>query len=240
MRNRIASRLLAGTLVTVAVSRSLSIVTSQGSVTQSPDWYCLVESVWLRGQTKVCGFWGCNWHTKAGSGSDGQESYWSDSVSQDCRSGPHRYRTETGIGYRVLSGLIATRLHTETGTVGLRPGKADTFEVVISSHEGSFTQAETSYRATALGLGPNRVALGLNDHEAIYISLWKVDADATPMWLSTSDRLQVSDTRCRLGSVMASVVVTDISITLVQGAAEIVLEQPAAGTLIGHVSTLSG
>ena len=83
-----------------------SSVTSQGSVTQSPDWYCLVESVWLRGQTKVCGFWGCNWHTKAGSGSDGQESYWSDSVSQDCRSGTHRYRTETGIGYRVLSGLI--------------------------------------------------------------------------------------------------------------------------------------
>ena len=39
---------------------------------------------------------------------------------------------------------------------------------------------------------------------------------------------------------MASVVVTDVSITLVQGSAEIVLEQPAAGTLIGHVSTLTG
>ena len=81
-------------------------VTSTGTVTQFPKWYCLVDSVWLRGQTKVCGFWGCNWHTKASVGDNGRTSPWSARVSQDCRTGTHRYRTETGIGYRVLTGFL--------------------------------------------------------------------------------------------------------------------------------------
>ena len=55
-----------------------SSVKNTGSVTQTPNWYCLVDQLWLRGQTKVCGFWGCNWHTKASTTHNGRTSNWSD------------------------------------------------------------------------------------------------------------------------------------------------------------------
>lgn len=83
-----------------------SSVESTGSVTQTPNWYCLVDQVWLRGQTKVCGFWGCNWHTKANAAHNGRTSSWSNSVTQSCRGGTHRYRTQTGMSFRTISGHI--------------------------------------------------------------------------------------------------------------------------------------
>lgn len=80
-----------------------SSVNSSGRVVQLPSWYCFVQYVWVRGQTKVCGFWGCNWHTKRYLGDDGRTSDWSGSVSQDCRTGLHRYRTLAGIDFRTVS-----------------------------------------------------------------------------------------------------------------------------------------
>lgn len=78
-------------------------VNGTGRIRQIPNWYCLVDSTWVRGQTKVCGVWGCNWHTKAFTSDRGHTSDWSGSVSQDCRAGRHRYRNRAGIEYRIVS-----------------------------------------------------------------------------------------------------------------------------------------
>ncbi len=102
-----------------------SSVKSTGSVTQTPNSYCLVDQLWLRGQTKVCGFWGCNWHTKASTSSNGRISDWSASVTQDCRGGTHRYRTQTGMSYRTISGHIGIiptySYHTKTHESTIKP-----------------------------------------------------------------------------------------------------------------------
>ncbi len=83
-----------------------SSVKTPGSVTQVPNWYCLVEQIWVTGQTKVCGFWGCDWHTKATNSHSGRTASWSATATQNCRSGTHRYRTRSGISYRHVSGLV--------------------------------------------------------------------------------------------------------------------------------------
>lgn len=105
-----------------------SSVKSTGSVTQTPNWYCLVDQVWLRGQTKVCGFWGCNWHTKASAAHNGRTSSWSNSVTQSCRGGTHRYRTQTGMSFRTIS-----------GHAGILPTYAYHLKIVESAVQPEFT-----------------------------------------------------------------------------------------------------
>ena len=67
---------------------------SNGWLTQSPDVYCFGIEWKIFAQTKVCGFWGCNWHTK---GDKKANPLYSTSIYltayQPCRDGTHTYRT---------------------------------------------------------------------------------------------------------------------------------------------------
>ncbi len=67
--------------------------------TNGSDWYCGVDGLTVRGQTKVCGAWGCSWHTKASAFHNGQTTYWSKTVSQPCRSGTNRYKTRVTVAW---------------------------------------------------------------------------------------------------------------------------------------------
>jgi hypothetical protein len=60
----------------------------------------------VKGQRKVCGFWGCNYETKADSGwvGVGTNSYVERMMSQDCIQGTHRYRTAADYQYYVFNG----------------------------------------------------------------------------------------------------------------------------------------
>ena len=81
-------------------------VSSTGHITQYPSRYCSTDLVWVAGQTKVCRrLLGCSWNTIKSTASDGRDPHWQATVSQECRSGMHRYRTLAGIDYRFVSGV---------------------------------------------------------------------------------------------------------------------------------------
>lgn len=63
---------------------------------QSPNYYC-GSSLRIIAQRKVCGFWGCNYHTGAGNKADSGNVGATGSTTklwaeQGCYSGTHRYR----------------------------------------------------------------------------------------------------------------------------------------------------
>lgn len=71
---------------------------------QSMGWVpCGSQSGGVFGERKVCGVFGCNFQSKAGSfvGLGGQQ-YWSRTVTQACVSGTNRYRTQTQFVYSYI------------------------------------------------------------------------------------------------------------------------------------------
>jgi len=101
---------------------SSNTVTSPGTVNQSPDWHCLVHQVYVRQQSKHCGFWGCNWHTGAASFGNGRTTSWSATPARTCRDGTHRYRTRAGLSWWVWSGPgLQYTLHSEHGDSAIQP-----------------------------------------------------------------------------------------------------------------------
>lgn len=64
--------------------------------------YCGSIALRVEAQSKVCGFWGCSYHSRGdwGYSSDGRTtSPWRRYAYQDCREGTHRYRTKTFFQY---------------------------------------------------------------------------------------------------------------------------------------------
>lgn len=73
-----------------------------GLIQQAPDWYCYVDTSYVRSQTVACGFWGCSWETRAYFGQAPATTYWRPTPGFACRSGTNRYRGQTELNYRVL------------------------------------------------------------------------------------------------------------------------------------------
>ena len=73
-----------------------------GLIEQSPQWYCYQEGGVVLAQTKVCGTFGCNWHTRGDYSEAVQTTYWSRFAQQPCREGTNRYRTITRFNYRIF------------------------------------------------------------------------------------------------------------------------------------------
>lgn len=76
---------------------SIGRVNSWGSPTgPNIPAYCGNVAFTVMAETKVCGAWGCNYHTKGQwgrSGSGRGESPWTRTATQACRSGVNRYHT---------------------------------------------------------------------------------------------------------------------------------------------------
>ncbi len=68
-------------------------VTGAGVLVSSPKVYCGAVEWKVFSMTKVCGFWGCNWHQKGlpSGGRPDSAEYWR-WTSQPCRSGTHSYQ----------------------------------------------------------------------------------------------------------------------------------------------------
>lgn len=77
-------------------------VAAQGSISQSPTWYCSQNGGEVAGDSKVCGAFGCNWHQRASTIAAVTSTSWTRTVNQSCRSGTHRYRTRTIYRYKYL------------------------------------------------------------------------------------------------------------------------------------------
>jgi len=78
--------------------RSGSSVVSGGHLTMS--YAHAGAAIKVKAQTKVCGFFGCNWHTKASRSKTIDFCCRSTGhvyVSQSCRGGTNRYRTEVEV-----------------------------------------------------------------------------------------------------------------------------------------------
>ncbi len=68
-------------------------VTGAGVLVSSPKVFCGAVEWKVFSMTKVCGFWGCNWHQRgqASGGRPNSAEYWR-WTSQECRSGTHSYQ----------------------------------------------------------------------------------------------------------------------------------------------------
>lgn len=76
-------------------------VYDNGEIDQSPTWSCEQNSGTVFAQTKVCGFFGCNYETKASYNSDAKVLRWAHVAYQDCRADTNRYRTITRFDYLI-------------------------------------------------------------------------------------------------------------------------------------------
>ena len=84
-------------------TRASNVVVSKGNYKNTGSLIpCNAIGFWVYAQTKVCGFWGCNYETKNSSGGTLQSANYSISVNQTCRGGTNRYRTYAKFRYMLL------------------------------------------------------------------------------------------------------------------------------------------
>jgi hypothetical protein len=70
-------------------------VFGRGFINQVPDLYCGSDYGWTYLQKKVCGFWGCNFHTQTSYQNSVSTAYWFSDMFTGCGSGTNRWRVST-------------------------------------------------------------------------------------------------------------------------------------------------
>lgn len=122
---------------------------------------------------------------------------------------------------------------TGTGTVALRLIEAKYVELEVSYEESTSTNKSTSTVGNFHIGRPNWYSHNLGNDGVIY--LWI--GYEYPIWVKTSNREPVNPVQCKLGEYVASLIVTDGDVTLIQDAQETKLEAPEPGGISGYVTT---
>ena len=119
-----------------------------------------------------------------------------------------------------------------TETVALRLVGTRHVELVVLYGESTSTH-EALWIGPSLTIGqPTWHSYHLKDDGVIYFWI----GYEYPNWIKTSNREPIDPVQCRLGEYVASLIVTDGDVTLVQNGRETKLEAPEPGGLSGYIT----